>query len=197
MPENSTARSPRGRTTLRWALALSLTGLTTVAVALPWDVDMADAVTVKAYEQPMAELPEGVVAQPHLLSADSWVPNYVRESPEGQALVNPYTDDPDLTETGERMYQVYCAPCHGYDAQLGPVAQPGRMPGVIAVLGDGSVSSARTDGHIYLTIRNGGAIMPAYGYAMTDREMWSIVHWIRQQPTGAYVPPEPQEGDEP
>jgi mono/diheme cytochrome c family protein len=176
----------------RWALALGATVVASAAAfGLPWDVDMADSVAVKAYEAPMAPLPEGVVSQANISSPNEFVPNYDRASAEGQALRLPYPADAQLLATGERMYDVYCTPCHGVDENLGTVAQPGRFPGIVAVLGKGGVAPNRTDGHIYLTIRNGGALMPAYGYAMTDYEMWSIVHWLRQQPTGRYIPPAP------
>ena len=36
-------------------------GLTTVSVAFPWDIDMVDALFVRGYEAPMAELNDDVV----------------------------------------------------------------------------------------------------------------------------------------
>ena len=93
----------------------------------------------------------------------------------------------------------YCAPCHGVDGQnLGPVAQPGRYPGVVALAGNAGVAKHRTDGWIYLTIRNGGAIMPYYGWAMSDDEIWATVHYIRTMPNSQYIPPAPpaEEGEQ-
>lgn len=173
---------------------LGLAGLTLasgVAIALPWDIDMADSQSVKAYERPMKAPPEGVVAQDHVLTPKGFAPNFDRFTPEGQALANPYPADATHLALGEKMYGIYCTPCHGDGEKLGPVAEPGRFPGVVPLSGNGGVLKARTDGWVYLTIRNGGAIMPYYGWAMNDREMWSIVHYVRTLPNGAYVPPQP------
>ena len=51
----------RRRRTLAALLALGVLGTSSVALGLPWDVDMADSVAVKAYEQPMPPLPVGAL----------------------------------------------------------------------------------------------------------------------------------------
>lgn len=193
--------------------ALVLGGLvlsTTVAVALPWDVDMADSQAVKAYRnvdmyRPGVEgmemgpsgdpifraLPEGVVSQPNVLTPNSFAPNYERGTPEGEALTAPFPATEARLATGEHMYNVYCTPCHGDGVNLGPVAAPGRYPGVVALGGKAGVLKNRTDGWVYLTVRNGGAVMQPYGWAMTDEEMWSLVQYTRTLPQSEYVPPPP------
>ena len=166
-------------------------GLATAAIGLPWDIDMADSQGHKAYEVPMKGIAEGAIAQPDIRSPIGYTPNYERTSPEGMALTSPLANDEATLAQGEKMYNTYCTPCHGDGENLGPVAQPGRFPGVVALSGAGGVSKSRTDGWIYLTIRNGGAIMPYYSWAMSDAEMWSIVHYVRTLPGAAYVPPAP------
>lgn len=169
----------------------------TATFGLPWDVDMADAQSVKAYEQAMAPLPEGVVSQDNVLTPRSWTPNYDRMSPEGMALTAPFPADEAVLATGQRMFEVYCTPCHGADGiNAGPVGQPGRFPGVLPLLGPAGQVNKRTDGYIYLTVRNGGAVMPYYGWAMTDDEIWSLVHYLRSQPDGKYIPPAPAPTEE-
>lgn len=159
------------------------------AWALPWNIDMVDAPSVKAYEAVMNPLPAGVISQPNLLTPIAWRRAYVRESAEGQALANPYdASDKAFLDLGERMYGVYCVPCHGDGVQLGPVAAPGRYPGVAVLAGAGGRLKLRTDGHVYLTIANGGGIMPSYGWAMSDKEMWAIVAWMRQTLPDAAAP---------
>jgi mono/diheme cytochrome c family protein len=165
-------------------VAVALTA-TTAAFGLPWDIDMADSPGVKAYEQKMRAPAPGAVSQANLLTPQSFVANFERATPEGQALTSPYAADAVNLAKGAEMYRIYCEVCHGDGVKLGPVAQPGRMPGVAVLLGDNGVVGGRTDGHIYLTIRNGSALMPRYGHTMTDREMWSVVAWLRQQPGGA------------
>jgi mono/diheme cytochrome c family protein len=184
----STSRLRRG--IVAAAAAVVLLGTSTVALGLPWDVDMVDSVMVKGYERAMPGLPAGVVAQPNLASPKGFVPNLKRESAEGQALQNPLPDDEATRARGKVMMETYCAPCHGADGvNLGPVAAPGRVPGVVPLAGPAGISKLRSDGWIYLTIRNGGPIMPAYSWAMTDAEMWSIVTYLRTLPNAQQTPP--------
>lgn len=184
----TTTRSRAGRAAL---VFLASFGAATAAWGLPWDVDMADSAAVKGYERSMPVLPEGVVAQPARTSPKGYTVNHVRGSEAGQALVSPYGDDASTLALGGRMYGTYCAPCHGADGVvLGPVAQPGRLPGVVPLAGVAGVAKNRTDGWIYLTIRNGGAVMPSYGYTMSDEEMWATVAYVRTLANAKYVPPE-------
>jgi mono/diheme cytochrome c family protein len=170
--------------------------VSSVALALPWDIDMADQQPVKAYEQTMPPPVEGTVAQPNLLSPEPQVANWLRTSPEGQALVSPYPADEAQLALGAEMFGIYCTPCHGVDGiHLGPVAQPGRLPGVVPLAGTAGVARLRTDGWIYLTIRNGGAVMPTYGWAMSDQEMWSVVAYVRTLENAAA--PAPQQENAP
>lgn len=168
------------------ALAATASG---VAFGLPWDIDMADAQSVKAYEQAMRPLPEGVISQPNLLSPFPYSPNYTRGSAEGEALVNPVPDDAEHLAKGEKMFATYCTPCHGDGINLGPVAAPGRFPGVAVLAGAQGRAKQRSDGWIYLTVRNGGGLMPPYGWSMNDEEMWSVVRYVRTLPDSQYHAP--------
>lgn len=175
------------RSMLVGALALA----SGTALALPWDLDMADSQAVKAYEQHMASPAPGTAAQPSALSPKGFVPNFVRGSPEGEALTMPeFGVDP--TAVGKQMFSIYCTPCHGDGATLGLVAAPGRFPGVVALSGPDGVAHMRSDGYLYLTIRNGSLLMPSYGWALSDAEMWSVVAYVRTLPNAAWTPPAPE-----
>ena len=177
--------------------------MSSVALGLPWDIDMADAQMVKAFEEPMRPLPEGVVSQDNLLSPKAFTPNAMRGTAEAQRLVAPAATD-ERRELGKERYQQYCYPCHGADGiALGPVAMtdttPDRFPGVVPLAGPAGVSAMRDDHWIYLTIRNGGVNMPAYGHTMSDEEMWSIVHFVRTFDNATYRDPnaaEPEDAGE-
>lgn len=168
-------------------------GLAGAAIGLPWDIDMADSQGKKAYSHPMKGIEAGTIAQADVRTPVGYAANYDRMSPEGQALKAPFAATEASLATGKQMYNTYCTPCHGDGEKLGLVAQPGRFPGVLQLTGGSGVAKLRTDGYIYLTIRNGGAVMPYYGWAMDDAEMWSIVQYVRTLPGGAYVEPKPAE----
>lgn len=173
-------------------LALLTLGVSTAAFGLPWDIDMADSEALDAYRLHMRPLPEGVVAQENILSPMRFTPRLDRTTPEGQALTAPIPATPEVLAEGQRMWGIYCTPCHGDGENLGPVAEPGRFPGVVPISGPAGVAKMRSDGWIYNTIRYGGAVMPAYGWAMNDHEMWSIVHYIRTLPQSQYRAPTPR-----
>lgn len=175
-------------------IAVAVVGLgvaSSAAWGLPWDLDMTDSQAIKGYERVMLPLPEGVVAQPHVLSPKGYAPTYAFTAPEVAGMKPPFESTEDTIAQGERMYGIYCTPCHGDGKELGPVAQPGRVPAVPQLSGDKGVLQRRSDGWVYLTIRHGSLsqIMPAYGYMMTEQEMWATVHYLRTMENGQYVPP--------
>ncbi len=187
-------------------VAAALMGASTVAFGLPWDLDMVDSQMVKAYEQPMTGLPEGVVSQPNVLSPKPFVASYgdfPHTSPEADALRAPFPADDAVLAEGEKYYGIYCTPCHGDGVTVGPVAKKGvpapPLYGANGVLHTRLPKNApMTDGYLYFTIRKGSlsTVMPAYGYTMTEEEMWSIVHWVRAS-DAKVVAAEPPKAPEP
>ena len=164
----------------------------TAAFGLPWDIDMSDSQSVKAYERLMKPLPESVVAQPNVLTPKHYPMNYTPQSPEAAAARNPVPDDEGHRTKGEEAYITFCAPCHGVDGvNLGPVAGKGQGWAVPVLSGAYGVLRNRSDGWVYSTIRNGSisGMMPRYGHALSDEEMWSVVRYIRTFEGSAYMMP--------
>ncbi|MEO0603041.1 MAG: cytochrome c [Myxococcota bacterium] len=169
--------------------ALGLLSVSTMALGLPWDIDMADSQSKEAYDHRMPDLPEGVVSQKNLVSPSHFTPNVARGSEASQRLLAPVANAQRI-EKGSEMYQIYCYPCHGDQGGaangLGPVAwteaAPARLKGIPYLAGPSGVVKDRDDQWLYVTIRNGGGNMPSYGHAMNDEEMWSIVHYLRTLP---------------
>lgn len=166
------------------------------ALALPWNVDLVDADMVKAYEAVMAPLPAGIASQPHVLTPMPYRTNFGWMSAERTTMANPLdVASPEVQALGERMYGIYCTPCHGMNDKLGPVWEKGMA--VIPPLGGANGRMQNLpDGHVYLTIRNGSQskLMGAYGYAMTEEEIWATVAWMRTSlDNGVYTPPTPVE----
>lgn len=173
-----------------FTVALGL-GLSGTAWALPWNIDLVDGAQVKGYEREMAPLPEGVMSQPHLLTPIAYRPNHAWTSDARTTLVNPLDVTDEVIATGATMYDAYCWPCHGDGVQLGPVSDKG-YPAVAVLGGDQGRMQNLPDGHVYLTIRNGSIskLMPAYGYGMSDDEMWALVAWMRAKlPNATYNAP--------
>lgn len=174
---------------LRWSVVGAALLVSATAIALPWDIDMADSQSMKAYSFPMQPPPDGAVAQPNLLTPRDLPRKLDTNSPEAQAMTNPYEVDESLLALGDTMYTTYCWPCHGVDQNLGPVAQPGRFPAgmIMPVIGPASTVKVRSDGFIYNYVRNGGINMPSYGWAMSDREIWATVTYLRTFPGNQYI----------
>ena len=168
------------------------------AFALPYDTDMANSDAIKAYERPFVGLPEGVVAQAHILTPQAYAANFSKYTKEGDALENPVPFGQEALAQGEKMFGIYCTPCHGDGETNGPVGSLDpegkvRFGGVAQLSGKLGIAKKRSDGYLYLTIRNGGPIMPYYSWAMTNDEMWSIVHYVRTLPDSAAPVPEPEQ----
>ena len=148
------------------------------AWAFPWDIDMNDAEFLRAFEWKMMDTPEGAVA------VDTPV-NGNRYTPAGMAMTNPHETSDAAVADGKRMFEIYCATCHGAEGKGGAEVTRNdnglkRYPMPAPILsGEGAISALRSDGYIYLTIRNGGAVMPSYSYGMDDEEMWNLVTYIR------------------
>lgn len=177
-----------------------------VAWASPWDIDMIDSIAFKAYEWQMLQQPLGSVQRDPVgpKPAGAYQVAYVApvdrmNAAQVDPMVNPYGSDPAVIEMGKRQFEITCQPCHGVEGKGGgtvtyndPAQNIRRFQLPAPMLsGPGAVSAIRSDGYIYGTIRNGGALMPSYGISLTDAERWSIVAYIRTLDGGAYVPPAP------
>ncbi len=93
---------------------------------------------------------------------------------ESDVLVNPVEADLRSLENGREQYNNYCAACHGMTGMAdGPVAKV--FLGVLPVVG---IGKARSDGHIYTTIRYGRRRMPSYG-RIASEDRWDIVNYVR------------------
>jgi mono/diheme cytochrome c family protein len=165
--------------------------VSTAAFGFPWDTDMADSQAVEAYEKQMKGIPEGVVSQDNVQTPVGFAPEYNPNVDWNENISSPFPTDAAHAKLGAEMYEIYCTPCHGDGINLGKVAEPGRFPAVPALAGDNGRLKDRTDFQAYLAIRYGRGIMPYYGWAMSDEEMWSIVQHMRTLPNAKHTPPPP------
>ena len=101
------------------------------------------------------------------------------ENPALDALVNPRPISLASLDNGRKQFQTYCATCHGANGGGdGPVSitspQKGPFAGVLPL----AVVAARSDGHIFTTIRYGRRRMPSYA-RIPENDRWDIVNYVR------------------
>ena len=129
-------------------------GLSTIAGAFPWDIDMVDSLFVRGYEAPMAELNEEVVTSKHRpnglehmdpeqVEAD-WKSSggviTIMQAAPGAQLDDPFKGEEKsayVLETGEVAFRTYCQTCHGIKGtgktlseDTWPLQQTGRFVGI-------------------------------------------------------------------
>ena len=170
----------------------------TAAWAFPWDIDMVDSLAFKAFEWRMKQLPVGTVS---IGGYRGGFDKTTRMTPAGDALANPFAADAQVStptgsipmvKQGERLFNVYCKTCHGENGSgNAPMADmtggKRRYPIPPAILsGANAVTPMRSDGYLFLTVQQGGAIMPSYAYALSDAEIWSVVAYVRTLPGAQY-----------
>ena len=95
----------------------------------------------------------------------------------GKYLANPLLPTPQVMRVGQREYNTYCSPCHGYFAD-GDSRLQGQFPSPPSLHTD-SLRLA-PDGLYYSVITNGfQGIMPSYARQIPRDERWAIIWYIR------------------
>ena len=156
------------------------------ASALPWDVDLVDQQMVKPFEERMRLTPDGAVAQPNVLTPR--IGGYFDIDQAATITAFPEPSTMASVAQGEELYATYCSVCHGYGNEKGTAMQSGRFPdNIIGRMPTQSTLQVWPLGLTYKAIRYGKmgpdgvtSSMPSYGWAMTEPEMWSIIHYLRQ-----------------
>ncbi|MGH9769382.1 MAG: c-type cytochrome [Blastocatellia bacterium] len=101
-----------------------------------------------------------------------------RRNPEAQRLKNPEPKNAESVEAGKKLYQRYCAACHGPNGKGdGGMALSGGEP---SDLTDDTWDFGSTDGEIFVAIRDGvSADMLAYKEKLNEKQIWQVVNYIR------------------
>jgi mono/diheme cytochrome c family protein len=118
-------------------------------------------------------MPAGVVPR----GAQALVPREQRDV--AAKVPNPVKATRDSVAVGKERFDVFCLPCHGAEAKggvTGPVATKFIPP---PDLTNAELHRQRTDGYWHSYIMVGGAVMPAYGEALSSQEAWHIVNYLR------------------
>jgi len=99
-------------------------------------------------------------------------------------MPNPVKSSPESIAIGRERFATFCTPCHGPEAKggvSGPVATKFIPP---PDLTNADLQRQRTDGYWHSYIVVGGAVMPAYGEALSSQEAWHIVNYLRSLAPG-------------
>ena len=89
---------------------------------------------------------------------------------------SPIAATPDSLTRGQTLFGIYCTPCHGVGGKGDGLVTPRFIPSPDLT---SAPVQAKSDGHISYYIGYGGAIMPAYGEALTVAERWDVVNFVR------------------
>jgi mono/diheme cytochrome c family protein len=147
-------------------------GLFALVVVIRWNDNMTATPKVMPGERVFA-MPAGVIPRGGSLI----FPKEQRELAAKQP--NPVKPTLESIAVGKERFVTFCVPCHGPEAKggvTGPVAVKFVPP---PDLTNAAFQGGRTDGYWHSYIMVGGAVMPAYGEALSSHEAWSIVNYLR------------------
>jgi S-disulfanyl-L-cysteine oxidoreductase SoxD len=116
----------------------------------------------------------------------------------GKDAKNPLVDTLANVQAGREAFSHYCVACHGLDGQNTGVPFADRLSPPVPPLNSTTVQ-AYADGQLHWVLENGisPSGMPASKGILTDKELWSIVVYIRHlPPAGSLGEPAMYSGEE-
>lgn len=98
------------------------------------------------------------------------------------SLSNPVQASAQTMATGQSLYAVNCAMCHGASGHGdGVIAAYFKAAGRVQPVDYNSPRvKARTDGQLFWLITNGIGGMPAFRELLTDQQRWTVIYFIHQ-----------------
>ena len=147
-------------------------GLMGLVVGYRWMNNMTQTPRIMPGERNFS-MPAGVVPR----GGELVVPKEQRDVAARQP--NPIRPTPESVTIGRQHFQTFCSPCHGPEGKggvTGPVATKFIPP---PDLSNAELQRQRTDGYWHSYIVVGGAVMPSYGEALSSREAWDVVNFLR------------------
>lgn len=140
-------------------------------LVIRWQDNMTQTVRVVPGEQVFA-MPTGTLPR---TGGELMLP---REQREGAAKrPNPVQATRESVAKGQQLFRIYCAPCHGPGGKGDGPVSPKFIPP--PDLTHPSIQKARSDGYMQHVVGTGGAVMPAYGEALSPEERWHVVNFLR------------------
>jgi mono/diheme cytochrome c family protein len=156
-------------------------GLMGTVIAYRFVNNMTQTARIMPGERVFA-MPAGVVPR----GEEAVIPREQRDA--AAKVPNPVKPTPESIALGREQFTTFCVPCHGPEGKggvTGPVATKFIPP---PDLTNADLQRQRTDGYWHSYIVVGGAVMPAYGEALSSREAWHIVNYLRSLAPGGAAP---------
>jgi mono/diheme cytochrome c family protein len=100
-------------------------------------------------------------------------------NPEAARAKNPVAATTESVSDGKRLYQRFCASCHGSNAEGGP---GNDLIPAAPDLTDKEWKHGSTDGEIFGVVKNGvppDLNMVPFGDQMKDTDIWNVVNYLR------------------
>lgn len=147
-------------------------GLMGAAVVVRWNDNMTQTPRIVPGER-VFRMPSGVVPR----GGELIIPREQRDV--AAKAPNPVKMSDASVAIGREHYTTFCAPCHGAEGKggvTGPVATKFIPP---PDLTNPELQKQRTDGYWHSYVVVGGAVMPAYGEALSSQEAWHVVNFLR------------------
>ena len=159
------------------SIAIALLMLSPLAQAWPWSDDMANQVSAKPQESVDNHSP-GMKPFPKRSGPIPGTASLVKDMSAAEKQTNPISADQQSIALGGKLFQIYCATCHGNggkgDGLVGAklILKPYDLTA--------EQTTGRTDGFIWGYMTFGGAIMPNYANDLSPDERWHLVNYIRK-----------------
>jgi mono/diheme cytochrome c family protein len=140
--------------------------LTFEIIKIDFPTNMADQPSIGYQQGPRLPLPERSVPTTGKTVVLDTLP------------VNPIVADEISLQRGEILFSIYCALCHGNNGQGdGPLAEYyEERP--IRPLTSANVTT-QFDGQLFRTISEGFSRMPPQAEALSPRERWDVINYLR------------------
>ena len=99
------------------------------------------------------------------------------------ATLNPTKPDAASLADGQRKFNTFCAVCHGTGREINAAGFAKTKVNELGMIAPAVITLTPffSDGYIYHKAKYGGSVMPVMGYAVTARERWNIVNYIRKR----------------
>jgi len=98
------------------------------------------------------------------------------------ATINPTKPDAVSLADGQLKFNTFCTVCHGTSREVNKEGFAKTKVNELGMIAPAVITLTPffSDGYIYHKAKYGGSVMPVMGFAVTARERWNIVNYIRK-----------------